>query len=223
MMPKHIVLLGPPGAGKGTQAKMIAGELGYPHVSSGDIFREHLKEETELGKLAKSFISRGELVPDEATNAMVRERLSRKDCTRGALLDGFPRTPAQAEALAEMMKDFGGQVACVPFISVPDEVLVERLTGRWTCPVCGRMYHEKFNQPKVSCLCDDDSAALYQRDDDMPETVLRRIRVYAEQTSPLLDYYRNSGLLIEVDGTQSIQVVKAGLLQAINNSSKGLK
>ncbi|HCE17641.1 MAG TPA: adenylate kinase [Anaerolinea thermolimosa] len=211
----YIVLLGPPGAGKGTQAQIIAREFGLTHVSSGDLFRENLKNQTELGKLAQGYMNRGELVPDDVTIAMVKERISRSDCANGALLDGFPRTPAQADALAGMLAELGGKVHCVPYISVPAEVLIERLGGRWTCPQCGRVYHEKYNPPRTTGVCDDDGATLIQRDDDKAETVERRIRVYMEQTMPLIEYYRRQGLLVEVDGTKSIEEVSRDILAAI--------
>uniref|UniRef100_A0A7C4PSG5 Adenylate kinase n=1 Tax=Anaerolinea thermolimosa TaxID=229919 RepID=A0A7C4PSG5_9CHLR len=214
-MAMYIVLLGPPGAGKGTQAQIIAKEFGLTHVSSGDLFRENLKNQTELGKLAQGYMNRGELVPDDVTIAMVKERISRSDCANGALLDGFPRTPAQADALAAMLAELGGKVHCVPYISVPAEVLIERLGGRWTCPTCGRVYHEKYNPPKTAGVCDDDGATLIQRDDDKAETVERRIRVYMEQTLPLIEYYRRQGLLVEVDGTKSIEEVSRDILAAI--------
>lgn len=214
-MAMYIVLLGPPGAGKGTQAQIIAKEFGLTHVSSGDLFRENLKNQTELGKLAQGYMNRGELVPDDVTIAMVKERISRPDCVHGALLDGFPRTPAQADALAAMLADLGGKVHCVPYISVPADVLIERLGGRWTCPTCGRVYHEKFNPPKTAGVCDDDGTTLIQRDDDKAETVERRIRVYMEQTLPLIEYYRRQGLLVEVDGTKSIEEVSRDILAAI--------
>lgn len=214
-MPTYYVLLGPPGAGKGTQAQIISNNLGLPHISSGDIFREHLKNETALGKLAKGYMDRGELVPDDVTIAMIRDRLSRQDCQSGALLDGFPRTPAQAEALQVMLADFKGQVNAVPYISVPEEVLVERLTGRWTCKAEGHVYHERFNPPQKAGVCDYDGSELYQRDDDKAETVKRRIRVYLEQTLPLIAYYRKAGTLHEIDGTQSIEKVTADLLAAL--------
>lgn len=214
-MATYIVLLGPPGAGKGTQAQVISHEMNLAHISSGDLFRENLKNQTELGKMAQGYMNRGELVPDDVTIGMVRERLSRPDCADGALLDGFPRTPAQADALAEMLASMGQKVASVPYISVPAEVLIERLGGRWTCPSCGRVYHEKYNPPKVSGVCDTDGTKLIQRDDDKAETVERRIRVYMEQTSPLIEYYRQKGLLVEFDGTQSIEDVSKDILQAI--------
>ena len=214
-MPTYIVLLGPPGAGKGTQAEFVSEKLGLVHVSSGDIFRENLKQKTELGKMAQGYMNRGELVPDDVTIAMIRERLSRADCARGALLDGFPRTPAQADALAGMLVTLGSQVDSVPYISVPDEVLIERLSGRWTCRAEGHVYHEKHNPPKHAGICDVDGSELYQREDDKPATVENRIRVYFNQTSPLIQYYREKGLLAEINGMQSIDDVSSDLMAAI--------
>lgn len=211
----YVVLLGPPGAGKGTQAQAISQELKLAHISSGDIFRENLKKETELGKLAKGYMDRGELVPDDVTISMIEERLSRPDCAEGALLDGFPRTPAQAEALSVMLAKQGKQIDVVPLITVPAEVLVERLSGRWTCPTCGYVYHSVFNPPKQAGVCDADGATLYQREDDKPETVKNRIRVYESQTAPLIEYYQKRNLLAEVDGTQPIETVTKLLLEVI--------
>ena len=217
-MTKYIVLLGPPGAGKGTQAQIVAEKYGLAHVSSGDLFRENLKNETELGKLAQTFMKRGELVPDDVTIAMVRDRLSRPDCRDGALLDGFPRTPAQAESLAQMLMEFDGAVNLVPYISVPEEILVERLGGRWTCRANGHVFHEKFNPPAVAGICDLDGSELYQREDDKPETVKNRIKVYQEQTAPLISYYQERALLAEIDGTKPIEEVTTELLQAIEKA-----
>lgn len=217
-MPTYIVLLGPPGAGKGTQAQIVSARLGLPHISSGDIFRENLKNQTELGIHAKGFIDRGELVPDDVTIGMIRERLSRPDCQSGALLDGFPRTPQQAEALVGILAEYNGRVAAVPYINVPEAVLIERLTGRWTCRASGHIFHEKFSPPRQPGRCDHDGSDLYQREDDKAETVSRRIRVYFEQTMPLIDYYRRKGLLVELDGRQSIEKVSADLLAALPQS-----
>ena len=214
-MPTYIVLLGPPGAGKGTQAKNISESYGLPHISSGDIFRENLNNHTELGEKAEEYMNRGELVPDDITILMIRERLSRPDCERGALLDGFPRTPGQAEALDEMLRDFNGQVDAVPYIKVPEDELVERLSGRLTCRAAGHVFHKKYNPPKEPGICDYDGSELYQREDDKPETVKRRIRVYLDQTQPLIDYYHDRGLLIEINGNQPIEEVTADLLNAL--------
>ncbi len=214
-MRRFIVLLGPPGAGKGTQAQVLAEKTGLAHISSGDIFRENLKNQTDLGKLAQGYMNRGELVPDDVTIGMIRERLSRPDCSNGAILDGFPRTPAQAEALSAMLKELDGKVVSVPYISVPAEVLIERLSGRWTCRTCGKVYHSIYNPPKKAGICDDDGGELYQREDDQPATVRKRITVYMEQTSPLIEHYRQAGLLVEIDGTQPIEEVTRQLLEAI--------
>ena len=214
-MPTYIVLLGPPGVGKGTQAEILAENTRLRHVSSGDLFRENMKENTELGKQARSYMDRGELVPDDVTIAMVKDRLSRADCKDGAILDGFPRTPVQAGALQKMLADFHGSVDLVPFITADPAVLIERASGRWTCRDQGHIYHQKYNPPKVDGKCDVDGSELYQREDDKAETVAKRINVYLEQTSPLVDYYRAEGKLVEIDGTQSIDGVTSSLLSAI--------
>lgn len=211
-MPTFIVMLGPPGVGKGTQANLLAEKTGLVHVSSGDLFRENLKNQTELGRLAKSFMDKGELVPDDVTISMIRERLTRPDCAAGAILDGFPRTPVQAEALEKMLAEFKGQVDTVPYITADEEVLVERVSGRWTCRASGHIYHEKFSPPKQAGLCDVDGSELYQRDDDKVETVKKRIGVYLTQTMPLVDYYRQRGKLVEVDGMQAVEEVNSILL-----------
>lgn len=214
-MAVYVVLLGPPGAGKGTQAEILSEKLGLAHVSSGDLFRENIKNQTELGKLAKTYMDRGDLVPDDVTIAMVRDRLSRPDCAKGALLDGYPRTPAQAQALSKMLNDLGGKVDVVPYIRVDEEELVRRLSGRWTCRAEGHIYHEVSNPPKKAGVCDVDGSELYQREDDKRETVERRIRVYFEQTAPLIDYYRNESSLVEIDGAQPIENVTRDLLAAL--------
>ncbi len=220
-MPTYIVLLGPPGVGKGTQAEILADKTGLPHVSSGDLFRENMKNNTPLGQKAKSYMDKGELVPDDVTIDMVRDRISQEDCENGAILDGFPRTPPQADALQAMLAEFHGGVNVVPFITADPAVLVERLSGRWTCRAQGHIYHEKFNPPRVPGKCDIDGSELYQREDDKAETVTRRIKVYLEQTAPLVDYYRRQGKLVEIDGTKSIGDVTAELMSAIKKVKQG--
>ncbi|HAV77957.1 MAG TPA: adenylate kinase [Anaerolineae bacterium] len=214
-MAKFLVLLGPPGVGKGTQAKILSDRTGLAHISSGDLFRENLKNQTELGKLAQTYMGRGELVPDDVTIAMIRERLAQPDCSAGAILDGFPRTPSQADALAVMLDEFNGHVDAVPFIIGAEDVLVERLSDRWTCRANGHIFNQKSNPPDKAGVCDVDGSELYQRDDDKAETVKRRIQVYLEQTSPLISYYRDQGKLIEVDGMQTIEQVTQMLLSAL--------
>jgi adenylate kinase len=220
-MAKFVVLLGPPGAGKGTQAQLVAERFQMPHISSGDIFRENLKGQTELGKVAEGYMNRGELVPDDVTIGMIKERLSRPDCANGALLDGFPRTPAQADALEAMLGQIGGRLVCSPYIRVPDEVLIERLQDRWTCRSAGHVFHAKNNPPKTPGVCDFDGSELFQREDDMPETVRRRIKVYMEQTSPLISYYQKAGKLEEIDGTQPIEQVTDQLVRVIEKRLLG--
>ena len=214
MAQMFLVMLGPPGAGKGTQAKIIAQELALAHISTGDLFRENLKNETELGKLAQSYMNAGELVPDDVTVRMVEDRITRPDCEKGAVLDGFPRTPNQAEALDVLLEKSGSSVKFVPFIKVPDEVLVKRLSGRWMSQ-SGRVYHAIYNPPVVKWIDDLDGSQLYQREDDKPETVRHRIDVYNEQTSPLIAYYQEKGLLVEIDGTQSIENVTDAIMKAV--------
>ena len=216
--PKFIVLLGPPASGKGTQAARLRKVLNVPHVASGDLFRENLKNETELGRKAKAYMDRGELVPDDITIAMVMDRLSRTDCADGALLDGFPRTIAQAEALDQALDAEGHRITLVPYVAVPDDVLIERVSGRRLCRTCGESYHVRFNPPKRSGVCDKDGGELYQRDDDKPETVRKRLQVYWEQTSPLIDYYRRQGVLVEINGDQPIDAVAADLRAAVTHT-----
>jgi adenylate kinase len=214
-MPTYIVLLGPPGVGKGTQAKIIAEKTGLPHISSGDLFRENIKNGTELGKLAQSYIKKGDLVPDEVTIKMIRERLTSPDCKKGALLDGFPRTTVQADALAALLNEFHGRVNFVPYITASESILIERLSGRWTCKAQGHVFHEKYNPPQKSGVCDFDASDLYQREDDKAGTVTRRIQVYFEQTAPLIAYYRSHGLLSEINGALPIEQVTADLLAVL--------
>ena len=214
-MAKFLVLLGPPGVGKGTQAKLLSERSGLAHISSGDLFRENLKNKTELGQLAQTYMGKGELVPDDVTIAMIRERLNQPDCEAGAILDGFPRTPSQADALTTMLKEFNGHVDAVPFITGAEDVLVERLGNRWTCRANGHIFNEKSNPPEVTGKCDFDGSELYQRDDDKAETVKRRIQVYLEQTSPLISYYRDQRKLVEIDGMQTIEQVNQEFVSAL--------
>lgn len=209
------VFLGPPGAGKGTQAKVVASRLGIPQISSGDIFRENLKMKTELGERANKYIKIGELVPDDITIAMINERLSRADCAGGAILDGFPRTPAQAEALDRFLRENKSQIKKVPYIKVSEAELISRLTERLTCRAEGHIFHKRFNPPKVPGVCDYDGSELYQREDDKPDTVKHRINVYEEQTQPLVDYYHQRSLLIEIDGNQPIDQVTDDLVNLL--------
>ena len=213
--PTYLVLLGGPGAGKGTQAALLAEKLGIPHVSSGDLFRENLRNETELGMVAKSYMDQGELVPDDVTIAMVMDRLSRVDCRGGAILDGFPRTLAQAQALDRALEKEGHQISAVPYIRVSEENLLARLAGRWMCSRCQAQYHQLFSPPQVKGVCDKCGGTLYQRADDTPETHQRRIEVYMTQTEPLIDYYRTEGLLREINGELDIEGVHRDLLAVV--------
>ena len=211
----NLIMLGPPGAGKGTQAAMLAERLGMPHVASGDLFREALKAETELGLMAKSYMDRGELVPDEVTIPMIRERLLKSDCDSGIILDGFPRTVAQGEALKELLAEQGKLIDAALFIDAPEDELVRRLSSRWTCRNCQSIYNIISNPPKKEGKCDVCGRELYQRSDDTPETVRNRIRVYREQTSPLIDYYRDEGLLITIESEGGIEQVHKKVLEAL--------
>lgn len=203
----NLVLMGLPGAGKGTQAEKIVEKYEIPHISTGDMFRAAMKEGTELGLKAKSYMDKGELVPDEVTIGIVRERLSKDDCKKGFLLDGFPRTVAQAEALESIMSDLGKKIDYVINIDVDKDLLLERLTGRRICKSCGSTYHLVFNPPKVAGKCDRCGGELYQRADDNAETVQNRLDVNLKQAKPLLDFYGEKGYLKNIDGTQEINKV----------------
>lgn len=211
----NLITLGPPGAGKGTQAAMLAVQLRIPHVASGDLFREALKAETELGLTAKSYMDRGELVPDEVTIAMIRERLLKSDCDKGIILDGFPRTIEQTKALTELLTEQGKTIDAALFIDASEDELVRRLSSRWTCRNCQAIYNLISNPPHEKGKCDVCGGELYQRADDVPETVRNRIRVYWDQTSPLIDYYRDEGLLITIDSEGGIDHVQAKILEAL--------
>lgn len=203
-----IIMLGAPGAGKGTQAKMIANKYGIPHISTGDIFRANIKEGTELGRKAKEYMDQGLLVPDELTVDLVVDRLQKEDCANGFILDGFPRTISQAEALknANQTLDFAIDV------DVPDESIVTRMAGRRACVGCGATYHIKYNAPKTEGICDVCGKELILRDDDKAETVQKRLKVYHDQTQPLIDYYKEVGILRTVDGTQNMDDVFAAIV-----------
>nr|WP_286180927.1 adenylate kinase [Bacillus sp. ISL-37] len=206
-----MVLMGLPGAGKGTQADKIVGKYNIPHISTGDMFRAAIKEGTELGLQAKSFMDKGELVPDEVTIGIVRERLSKADCENGFLLDGFPRTVAQAEALDTMLADLGKKIDFVINIDVDQSILMERLTGRRICKNCGATYHLVFNPPSKEGVCDRCGGELYQRADDNAETVQNRLDVNVQQTKPLLNFYEDKGYLRNINGQQDIDVVFADI------------
>jgi len=203
----NVVLLGAPGAGKGTQAAQIGGALGVVHVASGDLFRAALKGRTELGLMAKSYMEKGELVPDEVTINMVLERIRRDDCAAGVLFDGFPRTLSQAQALDEKLAAEGRQIDKTVYIEVPEEELVKRLSGRWICRECQVPYHEISSPPKVAGKCDVCGGELYQRADDKEETVRERLKVFLSETMPIVDYYERQGKLGRVDGNRQIDEV----------------
>lgn len=208
--------MGLPGAGKGTQAEKIQAKYHIPHISTGDMFRLAIKEETALGKQAKTFMDEGALVPDEVTNGIVEERLAKDDCGKGFLLDGFPRTIPQAEALEEITEKLDRKLDYVIHVDVPEEKLLARLTGRRVCPKCGATYHVLNNPPKTEGICDRDGEQLVQREDDTEETVQKRLTVNIEQQKPLLDFYKERGILITVNGDQDIDKVFADIEAAIN-------
>lgn len=207
----NIILMGLPGAGKGTQASKIIKKYPIPHISTGDMFRLAIKNETELGKEAKSYMDKGELVPDSVTVGIVKERLSQSDAKEGFLLDGFPRTVEQAEALNDIMDELGTQIDRTINVDVDEEELMNRLTGRRICEVCGTAYHLVFNPPKQEGVCDLDGGKLYQREDDNPETVANRLEVNLKQTQPLLDFYKEQDVLVNVDGAKDIDDVFADI------------
>lgn len=202
-----LIMLGAPGAGKGTQAKRVAAEFGIPHISTGDIFRANIKGGTELGKKAKAFMDAGQLVPDELVCDLVADRIKQDDCAKGFILDGFPRTIPQAEALEEALKNMGTEIDYAVNIDVPDENIITRMGGRRACVGCGATYHIVFNPPKVEGVCDTCGASLILRDDDKPETVKTRLTVYHDQTQPLIDFYTARDKVLTVDGTQDMDKV----------------
>lgn len=214
-MARFVVLFGPPGAGKGTQARRLAQALGVPHISSGDLFRYHIGAGTELGQLAKEYLDNGMLVPDDVTVEMIDNRLNEPEFRQGAILDGFPRTVAQAEALEGLLTKRGATLGIVADIRVRPETLVRRLSGRWTCRAEGHIYHNETHPPKTPGICDIDGSPLAQRADDRPETVGRRIQVYLDQTAPLEQYFRARGLLFEIDGEQPADQVTQSLMDEV--------
>ena len=213
----NIILMGLPGAGKGTQASVIVKKFPIPHISTGDMFRKAIKDETDLGKEAKSYMDRGELVPDEVTVGIVKERISEDDAKKGFLLDGFPRTIDQAESLSQIMSELDREIDAVINIEVPEEELMNRLTGRRICEKCGTTYHLVFNPPKVDGICDIDGGKLYQREDDNPETVSNRLSVNVKQSKPILEYYNNKGVLKNIDGSKDIDEVTNDVIDILDH------
>ncbi len=209
----NIILMGPPGAGKGTQAKILVEEYGLKHISTGDILREAVKKGTPLGIKAKEYMDKGELVPDDVMVGLIREVLPKDNF----ILDGFPRTLPQAEALERMLKEEGIKIDAVIFFDVDDDVIVERLSGRRSCPSCGAVYHIKYNPPRNDEICDRCGTKLVQRDDDREEVVRKRLEVYRKQTEPLINYYREKGILRVVDGTKSVEDVKREIFSILGN------
>lgn len=215
----NILFMGPPGAGKGTQAERIVSEFRIPHISTGDAFRQAMSQGTPLGVQAKSYVDQGLLVPDEITNGIVKERLQNPDCAKGFLLDGFPRTIAQAEALDGMLAEMGRRIDHVINLTVDRKLLLGRLTGRRICKSCGATYHVLFNPPRVENVCDKCSGELYQRSDDTEEKVGTRLDEYAKKTAPLLEYYDKKGILRQVDGEQDIDKVTAEISSLLRGQS----
>ncbi len=216
----HIILMGPPGAGKGTQAEMLAKEYSIPHISTGDIFRNAIKEGTEMGTKAKEYMDKGALVPDEIVVGIMKERLQKPDCQEGVLLDGFPRTVEQAEALDEVLQELGMNIDAVVNVEVPEEELVARLTGRRVCQKCGATYHVKHNPPKVRNICNHCGGELYQRSDDTIDTVKERLTVYNTQTMPIIEFYKRKGNYISVDGSKPISSVSEEIIEKLNKADQ---
>jgi adenylate kinase len=212
-----IIMLGAPGAGKGTQAKMIAEKYMVPHISTGDIFRANIKEGTELGKQAKEYMDKGQLVPDSLTVNLLLDRVAKDDCKNGYVLDGFPRTIPQAEVLDEALSKLGENIDYAIDVDVPDENIINRMSGRRACVTCGATYHLKHIPPKKEGICDKCGSELILRDDDKPETVKKRLDVYHEQTQPLIDYYTNKGILKQVDGTKDMLEVFGDIVSILGN------
>jgi adenylate kinase len=216
----NIVLMGAPGAGKGTQADMMEQRLHLPHVASGDLFRENINNDTDLGKVVKPILASGDLVPDQITIEMIRRRISRPDCANGIILDGFPRTIPQADALDALFTERNDKLDCVVYVKVADKKLLERLAGRWFCKVCQTPYHVVYNPPKIAGKCDKDGGELIQRVDDQPSVVTNRLNKYAADTAPLIEHYRRKGLVAEINGEQDIENVYADITAALDANVK---
>lgn len=215
----RVVFLGPPGAGKGTQTKFLEERYGACQVSTGDILRKAVRDHTPLGKKASEYLDKGELVPDDIMLNLVAERLRERDCEKGFILDGFPRTVAQAEGLEGILKDLGWGLDSVFCIQVPQGVIIQRLSGRRSCRKCGSLYHTVFNPPRREDLCDRCDGGLYQRQDDLEETIAARLRVFEKQTSPLVDFYRKRGLLKEINGVGSVEQIRSRVFQAVGEAA----
>lgn len=217
----NLVLLGPPGSGKGTQAKVLAEEYHIPHVSTGDMLRDEVRRGTTLGVQAKEIMDSGGLVPDKIVAGMILQRLDRKDCARGVILDGYPRNVEQAEVLDGILAELGRTLERVVLIDVADDEIVRRLSGRRSCPQCGRVYHLEYNPPADGRACDDCGSELTQRDDDREDVVRERLRQYHEKTAPLIGYYRHRGLLVGIDGAQGMEIVTKAVIEAIGAPADG--
>jgi adenylate kinase len=216
----RVVLLGPPGAGKGTQAKLLQDRFGACQISTGDILRKAVSEQTPLGKVAADYIRQGALVPDEVIVNLVGERLKEKDCEQGFILDGFPRTLAQAEGLEAILQNIGSALDHVLSVRVPESAIVERLAGRRTCKNCGALHHVVFNPSKIAGVCDRCGGELFQREDDREETVAARLRVYETQTAPLVNHYKERGLLREIDGLGRVEEIRSRIFAALGELAR---
>jgi len=210
-----IIMLGAPGAGKGTQAKILTDKLGVPQISTGDLFRDEMKRETALGKQIAHLMNSGQLVPDKTTMEVFKQRVSQPDCQNGAILDGIPRTIMQAKILDILLKKLDKSLNRVLYIKLSENEMINRLSGRWTCKQCGRIYHEKYNPPKTSSVCDLDQSPLYQREDQKEGAIKERMKVYRERTEPLIIYYRELDLLTEIDGQQTIEKVTEEIFEKL--------
>ncbi len=209
-----IIMLGPPGAGKGTQARRIGENLNFPHISTGDMLREALEKQTELGKQAKAYMESGALVPDDLVDAIVKARLSREDCSKGFILDGYPRTISQAEFLRSLFDENNSKILAIG-VQVLDKILIERLSSRWTCPKCNKMFNAKLDPGKVRGRCDECNTSLIQRKDDTEEVITERLQVYHKATKPLIQYYQDRGSYVEVDGDQGIDAIFNAILEIV--------